>query len=84
MVIGKPIRYILTGMIAGAATGVSFAFLYHHIGLWAIIPTGFLMLIYYGILGLLLDILDSWLRRVTQDPIWVMQHEEMPGHRKGN
>jgi xanthosine utilization system XapX-like protein len=75
MYIAKPFRILSYGVIIGAGGGLTFGFLYRHIGFWAVIPALIAVPIFGLLGGFVVDSFDSWLRRVTRDPIWMRQHE---------
>jgi xanthosine utilization system XapX-like protein len=76
MYIAKPFRVLSYGLIIGAGVGLTFGLLYRHIGLWTVIPALIAFPVFGLLGGFIVDAFDSWLRRVTRDPIWVRQHEQ--------
>ena len=76
MRIAKPIRFLLYGALTGAGTVLSFRILLRAIGWWAVIPTVVCFFLFWFLGAFLVDSCDTWLRRVTKDPIWLKQHQQ--------
>ncbi len=78
MKIAKPFRIMLRYAAGGAALAMTFFGLNARIGLWAI-PCALTAMVFANLLtDVIVNRFDFYLRRVSRDPIWVMQHGSDP------
>jgi hypothetical protein len=77
MIIPKQIQFIVK-MLVALSCGILLGVLLHgRVGAWAVLAGFALFLIVRLVMEIVLSVADECVRRVSRDPLWVQEHENI-------